>query len=276
MTDIDDRMSTRATNLGARRRAQGLLRRFRKDNRAVAATEFALLLPVMLTMYIGTVEITEAYYVDRRVTLLTRVAGDLIARPEINNWPMNNFRRQVSTSVSTLLPAKVAGTKVRVTAFGVDGGGPANAPRAFVDWQLTCTVTGIDNAGAPALTCNIGSDAAFGPDQKRCDIDAAVSTDVMKRGTPLIRVETTYTHIPILASLFSGGGGASWFSFIAPTGFKLDRSYFTWPRENKRSEGPTSPAMPVKANASSNQDLDPSDSTVCGASGIPLLERFVP
>ena len=47
------------------------------DTRAVAAVEFALLLPVMLTLYIGSVEVSQALSVDRKVVLLSRTVGDL-------------------------------------------------------------------------------------------------------------------------------------------------------------------------------------------------------
>jgi Flp pilus assembly pilin Flp len=254
-----------------------LVKRFSKDRSGVAALEFALLVPLMMIMYVGMVEITEAVYVDRRVTLMTRVTGDLIAREKREDDPMSEFVKSVTTGVSPMLPAKVAGTKVRITTYGIDGGGPPAAPlRAFVDWQISCTITGLNNAGAPDVSCAIGSDAVFGPDMPRCMIDESISQSSMRRGTQLFVVETRYTHIPILASLISAGSGAAWFNFIDPTGFKLKSVYPTWPRANERSEGPNNANMSVKANASFDQKKAPADSTVCGASGIPLAQRFVP
>jgi hypothetical protein len=238
--------------------------------------EFALLVPVMLTMYIGTVEITEAYYVDRRLTLATAVIGDLIARDGMDNQPLSYWEDRVRLGMNPFAPAKIAGTKIRMTYYGIDAGGPAGKLRAFVDWQVTCTVAGYDGAGSPQVACTIGSSAPFIAGLPRCEIDATIDPNLLYQGKTMIRVEAQYTHVPILAGLFSNGSGASWLSFMSASGFLLQRTYYTWPRLDLRSEGPIAPNMPVKANASPNQDLPPPDPTVCGASGIPVLQRFIP
>ncbi len=67
----------------------------------------------MLIMYVGTVEITEAVYVDRRVTLVTRVTGDLIARDLLQDEPMTAFRDKVSAGFNAMAPANVSGLSLR-------------------------------------------------------------------------------------------------------------------------------------------------------------------
>ncbi len=258
-----------------------LFRRFRRNRSGVAAVEFALLVPIMVIMYVGTVEVTEAVYVDRRVTLTTRVAGDMIARDEMVTKPLSYVTDKISRSLSAMAPAKVEGLWMRVTTYGVDKGVSGGPPRAFVDWEVTCHVNGFLSDGSPNLTCAVGSHPdsgnPFANGTQRCFIDPAISSNVTRTGTTLIRVQSRFTHMPILAGLFSGGNpAAGWFSYIAPTGIKLDRTYFTWPRPGKRPEGPTSPNMAVKMGASADQTKDPSDINVCRHNSIPLLERFVP
>lgn len=58
------------------------LRRFLLDRRGMAASEFALLLPLMLTFVVGTVEIGSALILDRKITSATQTAGDLIAQAD--------------------------------------------------------------------------------------------------------------------------------------------------------------------------------------------------
>lgn len=58
------------------------VRRFLRAQRAVAAVEFALILPVMLTLYLGSIEGSSLYTVDRRVTTISSTIGDLVARAD--------------------------------------------------------------------------------------------------------------------------------------------------------------------------------------------------
>src|SRR6476661_8642812 len=58
----------------------GKLRCFAGDEHAVSAIEFALLLPLMLTMYLGGVEVSQAVSADRKTTLVAHTIGDLVAQ----------------------------------------------------------------------------------------------------------------------------------------------------------------------------------------------------
>jgi Flp pilus assembly protein TadG len=51
-----------------------------RNRDGVSAVEFAMLLPIMITLYFGTVEITQGLSIDRKVTLAARVAADLVTQ----------------------------------------------------------------------------------------------------------------------------------------------------------------------------------------------------
>lgn len=53
---------------------------FGRDARGVAAIEFAMIAPLMIMMFIGAVEFSQAITVDRRVSQVASSTGDLIAR----------------------------------------------------------------------------------------------------------------------------------------------------------------------------------------------------
>src|SRR6202158_5025102 len=61
----------------------GILRHSRRlfaETRATAAVEFAALLPFMLLLYIGGVEISQGVSADRKVTMTSRTVADLASR----------------------------------------------------------------------------------------------------------------------------------------------------------------------------------------------------
>lgn len=54
--------------------------RLHRDVSGVAAVEFAMVVPLMVVMFIGTVEFSQAITVDRRVSQVATSTADLIAR----------------------------------------------------------------------------------------------------------------------------------------------------------------------------------------------------
>jgi len=62
------------------RRARLAARYLRTNRDGIAAVEFALLLPIMFMLLIGTVEFSQALTVDRRVTQIASSSADLVAR----------------------------------------------------------------------------------------------------------------------------------------------------------------------------------------------------
>jgi Flp pilus assembly protein TadG len=242
------------------------IRAFRTDGKGVAAIEFALLIPVMLIMYIGTVEITQAVHIDRRLALANRVVGDLLGRNPMDNPKIADYATIVTAGLAPMGAVNISDLRMRITSYAVDAGGPANAPRAFVDWQMTCSV-GM-NAGAPNVSCTAGGTASglgYTGGLKRCEIDTSINENSMRSGTPLLRLEVQYNHTPILAGMFGSNDKTGWFGFVPAGGFELSKVYYTWPRANVRQEGPSDGLMTAKSPASNDPDLDPADPAVCAS-----------
>lgn len=64
--------------------AQGsVLEGFSKDERGIAAVEFALLAPLLLTLMLGALEITQSIWADSKVEQATSTIGDLVSRTPI-------------------------------------------------------------------------------------------------------------------------------------------------------------------------------------------------
>ena len=56
------------------------IRRWNQDKRGVAAIEFAMIVPIMLALFIGSIEFSQAITVDRRITQIASSTADLVAR----------------------------------------------------------------------------------------------------------------------------------------------------------------------------------------------------
>jgi Flp pilus assembly protein TadG len=113
--------------------AQYLVRQFRrlsKDQRGVSAVEFALLLPLMVTLYLGTSEISQGISVDRKVTLTARTVADLVSQVNsINDAGMSDV---LNASSSVMVPYTTAPLKVTVSCVTIDANG-----KATVTWSDT-------------------------------------------------------------------------------------------------------------------------------------------
>lgn len=62
--------------------ALSLLRRFASTEQAVAVVEFAMIVPVMLILYLGSIEAGSLYTVDRKVTTISSTIGDLVSQAD--------------------------------------------------------------------------------------------------------------------------------------------------------------------------------------------------
>ena len=100
------------------------------DQRGVSAVEFAMLLPVMVTLYLGVVEVSQGVAIDRKVTLTTRTTADLASRvTSINNADMTNMLNATSSVIAPYDESKV---KVVLSAVNIDANGIAK-----VGWSDT-------------------------------------------------------------------------------------------------------------------------------------------
>jgi Flp pilus assembly protein TadG len=102
---------------------------FARDRRGISAVEFAMLLPLMVTMYLGVVEVSKGVAIDRKVTLTTRTMADLASRvTSINNADMSSL---LNASAAVIAPYQSSPLKIVLSAVNVDANG--NATIAWSD-----------------------------------------------------------------------------------------------------------------------------------------------
>ncbi|MDK9696374.1 MAG: pilus assembly protein [Siculibacillus sp.] len=104
-------MNERRISLPAFGRA---LLRLARDRRAVSAVEFAILLPVMLTMFIAGNELSQALTIYRKVSHTGSALGDLVSQVStISSAEMSNI---LAASTAIMTPYSASGVQLVVSA----------------------------------------------------------------------------------------------------------------------------------------------------------------
>jgi Flp pilus assembly protein TadG len=150
------------------------LSRLCRDQSGVSAVEFAMLLPLMLTLYLGAVEISQAVGVDRKVTLTSRTVADLASQS--SNLASSDMQNILNASSTVIAPYDPSQLKVTVSEVSID-----NSGNATVAWS--CTLGGTAHAVGSAVTLPSGLKIA---------------------NTSLIWGEAAYTYKPVIGYVVTG------------------------------------------------------------------------
>lgn len=101
----------------------GRLARFGRDERGVSAVEFALIAPVVITIYFGLVEFCQAYMAQKRMSHATSQVADMVAQaPDITRDEIDDV---FAIGGLILSPFSAANFSQRVTSITRDAGGVA-------------------------------------------------------------------------------------------------------------------------------------------------------
>ena len=107
------------------------LRRFAADQSGVSAVEFAILLPLMLTMYLGGVEVSQAVSANRKTTLVSHTVGDLVA--QATNVTSADVTNVLNAGAAVAYPFSSSNLRTTVTSVCINAAGTV----ATVAWSRT-------------------------------------------------------------------------------------------------------------------------------------------
>lgn len=142
-----------------------LLIRFRKDKRGLAAVEFALILPLLITLFFGVVEVSLMLNARATVTSVASVTADLVAqRSTLSGSDMTNVFKATS---AILYPNSPANATIEVYSI-VDN----NNATGKVAWS--CRKIGNNTATTGPTTVPKDAD---GNDTKGGDMIKAANLD---------------------------------------------------------------------------------------------------
>lgn len=168
-------------------------KRFWRDRRGASAVEFALIAPVLLTMYCGMAEMTQAMMAQRRLSNIASAVGDLVAQSS-QTGPLK-IADIFKVGDTIMAPFPVTGAlKMCVVSVTSDANG-----KDTVAWSKA-SVSGMAN----------------------CPTSGTVVTDVPTAVLPsnqsVIISRVAYTYTPAIKFVLSGG-------------LTFNRTYYLRPRK---------------------------------------------
>jgi len=125
---------------GEKRRAglEARLRRFGRSERGVTVVEFALVLPVLLMLFIGLVEFTEAFSITRKLSNSVSTVSDLVSRePSVSTAELTD----ITTVADQLMqPYPTAPLELVIVSVVTDSD---NAPTVAWSYPAAAHVPGV-------------------------------------------------------------------------------------------------------------------------------------
>jgi Flp pilus assembly protein TadG len=166
----------------------GKLRGFAREEQAVSAIEFALLLPLMITLYLGGVEVSQAVSADRKTTLVAHTVGDLVAQAtDITSSGADDVLAAASTIAA---PFPVSNLRMTISSVCIDSTGQI----ATIAWSRASA-----NATARSGT-----------------VTSSIDSRLMVAGTSLIWGEASYDYRPTIGWTITGTLTMSDKTFLRP------------------------------------------------------------
>jgi Flp pilus assembly protein TadG len=175
------------------RKLVSMLRRrgyaFSTNQQGVSAVEFALLLPLMLTMYFGSIEVTDAVSADRQVALVATTVADITAQYQtVTTGDVANI---LAAASAVLAPFSATNAKVTLSSVVID----ANL-NATVDWSRA-TANGTPRPQGSSVT-------------------SAIPAALRVANTSMIWGEATYAYKPLIGWVVTGTLNLSNQMFMRP------------------------------------------------------------
>jgi Flp pilus assembly protein TadG len=169
---------------------------FAAQSTATAAVEFAMVLPVMLTAYLGSVEVGGGVTADRKLSNLSLTLANLTARAN-GAQQDSDLNGIFNASAAVLVPYDYTKVAMVVSSIVFDGNNP---PNAFVVWSST------SGPGATALTPNCHNNLST----------TLVPNNVRTANGSVILAQAQYPYKPVIGYVVTGTINLSESNFMVP------------------------------------------------------------
>ena len=94
------------------------LKQLWRDVRGISAVEFALIAPLMITLLLGSVELSDVMIADRKATSVASTTADLVAQAiQIDNSEITDI---FTAATAIMNPYDASGVEVRITSVNIE------------------------------------------------------------------------------------------------------------------------------------------------------------
>jgi len=163
-------------------RGRRLVAGFVRDRRGVAAVEFVFIVPLMLALTFGTIEVSSAVAIDRKVTLVARTLSDLVSQgSQVKQAELKNFFG-LGSAIMTPYPVTPTTLTQQISAVSIDA-----SKKATVVWSYSGKVS-----GGAASTPTVSTDHPPGT-----VVTTSIPPGLLVPNTQLIWSEVKYTYEPV-------------------------------------------------------------------------------
>lgn len=170
---------------------------FTKDEQGIAAVEFALVVPLLIIIFFGSVELSNAVTVDRKVSQVALTMADLVAQSKDRVTP-NEMNEYFNLSDTMVAPFSAADMEIVVSSITADENGDLE-----VDWShANSNGTKWSKGAVPPVT---------------------IPPEVATPNSSVVVTEVKYEFKPLFGAIFNDITGAS--------SINLESIYFLQPRQ---------------------------------------------
>ncbi|MBR1165586.1 Flp pilus assembly protein TadG [Bradyrhizobium sp. USDA 372] len=181
------------------RNAGGSVRGFVADKRALAATEFAIIVPLMLVMFFGTVEFSSAVAIDRKITLIARTLSDLTSQS--TTLDDASMKDSFTASISVVMPYDATLVKGTISQIYIDANSVAK-----VQWSKAGTIASGATQATLATSTRTAGDT----------VTTMIPPTLLIPSSYLILSEVKYTYTPTIGYVLKSSVTLSDLSYTRP------------------------------------------------------------
>lgn len=174
--------------------AQFRFRRLARDRSGTSGVEFAIVLPILLLLLVGTVDLGHALTVSRKIDEIASTTGDMISQQ--GSWTKSDVANLLSGASFILQPYDTTGLTITVAVDDISSSG-----NATVNWSAALNTSAL-NYGATT------------------PVD--VPSQIKEAGVQVVVTQVQYKLTTPVSALFA--------SFTGTDGYSFDRHFFNRPR----------------------------------------------